>query len=98
MPCSSAARMVEMDSASSVPPHIHPPMAQVPRVTGDTLSEVPGISRSSIFISAVLAWRAMVFTPCFKRGRASLAWCRQGLEVGDQVLAVGAARNADEHC
>jgi len=47
MPCSNADRMVATDSASSVPPHIQPPMAQVPIATGDTLSEVPGISLNS---------------------------------------------------
>ena len=37
-------------SASSVPPHIHPPMAQVPMATRDILSDVPKISASSMFI------------------------------------------------
>jgi hypothetical protein len=53
MPCSNAARMVEIDSASSVPPHIHPPIAHVPSATADTLREVPGILASSIVISVV---------------------------------------------
>src|ERR1700704_6682102 len=60
MPCSNAARMVETDSASSVPPHIHPPMAQVPIATGDTLSDVPGMSASSMFILKASAGRAMI--------------------------------------
>src|ERR1700752_4592620 len=42
--------MVATDSASSVPPHIHPPIAQVPIATDETLSEVPGISVSASFI------------------------------------------------
>ena len=44
-----------MDSASSVPPHIQPPIAQVPIATGDTLSDVPGMSVSFMFISRVSA-------------------------------------------
>jgi hypothetical protein len=60
MPCSSAARIVEIDSASSVPPHIQPPMAQVPIATRDTLSDVPGISARSMLISRVSDRRAMV--------------------------------------
>src|SRR5882757_5515186 len=66
-PCSSAVRMVEMDSVSSVPPHIHPPMAQVPSATGDTLSAVPGMVASSAAIPGVSTWLAMVFTPCSER-------------------------------
>ena len=30
-PASIDARMAAIDAASSVPPHIHPPIAQVPR-------------------------------------------------------------------
>src|SRR6516165_5974059 len=51
MPCSTAARIVAMDSASSVPPHIQPPMAQVPRATRDTSSDVPTMAARSISIS-----------------------------------------------
>jgi hypothetical protein len=42
MQCSTAARIVAIDSASSVPPHIQPSIAQVPRVTRATSSDVPG--------------------------------------------------------
>jgi hypothetical protein len=48
--------MVAIDSASSVPPHIHPPMAQVPIATGDSLIDVPGILLRSMFI---LSFRLM---------------------------------------
>src|SRR5262249_58228856 len=60
MPLSSAARIVAADSASSLPPHIHPPMAQVPSATRETLSDVPGISTRCMLISRVSDWRAMV--------------------------------------
>ena len=48
MPCSSAARIVAIDSASSVPPHIQPPIAQVPMATRDTLRDVPGMSAPGV--------------------------------------------------
>jgi hypothetical protein len=51
MPCSSPARMVATDWASSVPPHIHPPMAQVPIATRETSSDAsadgPGTDRDA---------------------------------------------------
>jgi hypothetical protein len=50
MPCSTAARIVAIDSASSVPPHIQPPMAQVPMATRDSSSDVPGMPVSSISV------------------------------------------------
>src|SRR5215471_7684524 len=59
MPCSIAARIVAMDSASSVPPHIQPPMAQVPRATRDTSSDVPTMAARSISISPVSVSPAM---------------------------------------
>src|SRR5271163_2193579 len=48
MPRSSASWMVRIDCASSVPPHIHPPIAQVPRPMRETLSGVPVISMDSM--------------------------------------------------
>src|SRR3954463_12236215 len=60
MPCSKAVRMVAMDSASSVPPHIHPPIAQVPIATGETLSDVPGMFVNSILVSRASAWSVMM--------------------------------------
>src|SRR3954451_9946816 len=55
MSCSTAARIVAIDSVSSVPPHIQPPIAQVPIATRDTLSDVPGMLACSIAMSAVSA-------------------------------------------
>jgi hypothetical protein len=52
--------MVATDSASSVPPHIHPPIAHVPIATGDTLSEVPGIAVNSEFILKFLVTSSMI--------------------------------------
>jgi hypothetical protein len=52
MPCSTAARIVAIDSASSVPPHIQPPMAQVPIATRETSSVVPGMRAYSIMASS----------------------------------------------
>src|SRR5208337_4658921 len=37
-----------MACSSSVPPHIQPPMAQVPKAIGETSSSVPGIRMYSI--------------------------------------------------
>ncbi len=51
MPWSTAAWIVPTDSASSVPPHIQPPIAQVPRATRDTSSDVPEMVASSMAIS-----------------------------------------------
>src|ERR1700692_2803323 len=51
-PCSRASRMVATDLASSVPPHIQPPIAHVPSATRDTLSEVPTTSVASISMSS----------------------------------------------
>src|SRR5258705_10538709 len=59
-PWSSAARMVETDSLSSVPPHIHPPMAQVPRATREIWIAVPGIPANSVSGSRGLAGCDMV--------------------------------------
>src|ERR1700730_9616695 len=41
MPPSTAAWIVLTDSSSSVPPHIQPPIAHVPRPIRETFSEVP---------------------------------------------------------
>src|SRR6516162_2879041 len=48
MPRSTAAWIVVIDPSSSVPPHIQPPIAQVPRPTRETLSEVSGIVANSM--------------------------------------------------
>src|SRR5882757_2898084 len=56
MPCSTAALIVAIDSASSDPPHIQPPMAQVPTATRDTSSEVPGIVATSIAVLRLSTW------------------------------------------
>jgi hypothetical protein len=48
MPRSIAAWIVAIDCCSSVPPHIHPPIAQVPRATRDDVMPVPAISICSI--------------------------------------------------
>jgi hypothetical protein len=52
---STAALIVLIDSASSVPPHIHPPIAQVPRPTRDTVSEVPAMAADLVSNSGVIA-------------------------------------------
>jgi hypothetical protein len=39
--------MVAIDTASSVPPHIQPPIAHVPRPIRDTVSGLPGIGMVS---------------------------------------------------
>src|SRR5437879_4623135 len=48
MPRSSAVRIVLMASASSLPPHIHPPIAHVPSAIRELTIAVPGIIVSSI--------------------------------------------------
>src|SRR5437016_1334823 len=47
MPRSSAARMARIDSASSVPPHIQPPIAQVPSPMREVTTPVAMISMVS---------------------------------------------------
>ena len=44
--------MVLIDASSSVPPHIQPPIAQVPSAMRDTLNEVPGIATNSMVDAA----------------------------------------------
>lgn len=46
--------MVLIDSWSSVPPHIQPPMAQVPKPILETFSDVPGIKTNSMLLDATL--------------------------------------------
>src|SRR5580658_6651780 len=48
--------MVSIASAVSVPPHIQPPIAQVPRPTRDILDDVPGTSAYSMPVRSVHAW------------------------------------------
>jgi hypothetical protein len=50
-PWSIAARTVAIASDSSVPPHIQPPMAQVPKATRDALRPTKEIWACSIFFS-----------------------------------------------
>jgi hypothetical protein len=50
----SGGLSVAMDCASSVPPHIQPPMAQVPRATRDTFNEVSAMAANSISSSRAL--------------------------------------------
>jgi hypothetical protein len=44
MPRSTALRIVRIDSAWSLPPHIHPPIAQVPKPIRVGLRLVPGMA------------------------------------------------------
>src|SRR2546426_10962344 len=74
IPRSIAARIVAMDSDSSVPPHIQPPMAQVPRATRDTSSDVPIMAARSISISPVSVSRAMTLL-LLLRGLRRLSAC-----------------------
>src|SRR5271163_4903173 len=50
MPWSNAERIVLIDSRSSVPPHIHPPIAQVPRPIRDISMPVLPILLNSMFL------------------------------------------------
>src|ERR1700752_4173525 len=69
MPCSKAARIVAMDSASSVPPHIQPPIAHVPIATGDTLIDVPGMLVNSILVLRASACSVMILFLSSKSAR-----------------------------
>src|SRR3954470_15942344 len=70
--------MVRIAAASSVPPHIHPPIAHVPSPMGDALSDVPEMSIGFGFVSSVSVWRAMIF---LLRAIAGVRWNR-GRPVG----------------
>src|SRR5262249_36395271 len=48
MPRSSAAQMVRIDCSSSVPPHIQPPIAHVPRPMRAAFGTTPAISMCSM--------------------------------------------------
>src|SRR5271154_3135478 len=53
IPLSSAAWIVRIDSVSSVPPHIQPPMAQVPSATREPVRFVPLIGMNSMESSCI---------------------------------------------
>src|SRR6266436_8690193 len=89
MPCSTAARIVAMDSASSVPPHIQPPMAQVPKATRDTSSDVPTMAARSISISPVSVSRAMVLLLLLRGLRRLFSVCSR---ASPQPRRIDAAR------
>src|SRR6516164_7678845 len=55
MPRSSAEQMVRIDRSSSVPPHIQPPIAHVPRPMRETFCVMPSISTYSMTHSVRLA-------------------------------------------
>src|SRR5215467_9399069 len=88
MPCSTAARIVAMDSASSVPPHIQPPMAQVPRATRDTSSDLPTMAARSISISPVSVSRAMALLLLLRGLRRLFSACSR---VSPQARRINAA-------
>ena len=48
--------MVRIDCASSVPPHIQPPIAQVPKPMRETTSDVSAISMDSMRELSESAW------------------------------------------
>src|ERR1700722_11736191 len=75
--------MVAMDSASSVPPHIHPPIAQVPIATGDTLIDVPGISVRSTFILRASSATAMILFLLRVCMFARCEWWTNPISIGD---------------
>src|SRR5260370_3399055 len=50
MPRSTADRMVRIASISSVPPHIHPPIAHDPSPIRDTFKFVPAILADSMLL------------------------------------------------
>src|ERR1700674_264770 len=51
MPFSIAPRIVKIDAASSAPPHIQPPIAQVPRPILETGAAMPSMCTVSTFMS-----------------------------------------------
>src|SRR5882762_6800654 len=55
MPRSRAARIVQMDSITSLPPHFQPPMAHVPSAMREISMPVPGIAANSMLRSRNLA-------------------------------------------
>src|SRR2546423_10438612 len=55
MPRSSAARIVPIDSISSLPPHFQPPIAQVPSAMREISTPVPAMAANSMLRSRNLA-------------------------------------------
>src|SRR5437868_1259928 len=90
IPRSTAARIVAIDWLSSVPPHIQPPMAQVPSAIREGFSAVPWISPYSMWLSRREASGIMSrpFGGALRFQRA---------EIGDDVLAVRGIGEAVEH-
>jgi hypothetical protein len=56
MPRSIASWIVRTARSSSAPPHIQPPMAQVPRPIRDGARSVPGIETVSILVGSAMAY------------------------------------------
>src|SRR5258706_7566725 len=55
MPRSRAARIVQMDSITSLPPHSQPPIAQVPSAMREISTPLPGMAANSMLRSRNLA-------------------------------------------
>src|SRR6266436_725933 len=64
--------MVRMDSFSSLPPHIQPPMAQVPSAIREELRLVPLI----LMCSNMLSFPALFFRDRCVSSRATAGWRR----------------------
>src|SRR5216683_6868032 len=52
--------MVRMDSFSSVPPHIQPPMAQVPSAIRELMRFVPSMLMNSSMVVLLVVWSEIV--------------------------------------
>src|SRR5260221_10717148 len=98
MPCSRAARMVSMDSRSSLPPHIQPPMAQVPIAMRETSMDTPGIEAgcmsrtgNSCLLPMIVSWLgALGILKARQRGRRALV----SRDFEDGIHAPGLDRRA----
>src|SRR6266478_7428604 len=98
MPDSIAVRMVATEAASSAPPHIQPPMAQVPRPMRETGVPMPSIrSVSMLMVISLESLERLIFpdrdygiaTSMFHpsphdRRRAMAARCNQGATEADK--------------
>src|SRR3954452_4547222 len=77
-PWSRLARIASTDSRSSVPPHIHPPIAQAPKITGLTLtSDVPSCRNCITKVLPPLTRRHCRPGPC----RPATALCEEDLST-----------------
>src|SRR3954466_12486600 len=100
-PASSAARIASIESFSSFPPHIHPPIAQAPKMTGVTrTSDLPRVLSSMVrnhrHDARPREGRVSIRFLMRGKGRDTLALLLIALSVLSLLMLVVSLRNTSE--